>query len=84
MADRSASQETIDFYTRVSDSVLLCVFILPLLSLLVYFGYKFYAELSGASSSNGKSTYQPGSGQKVSLEKDVEEEKAIKASAGEV
>ena len=57
---RITNAEVIEFYTRMSDTVLLAMFVLPILSLIHYGIMKTINEYYGSSSSDSSSSSDDG------------------------
>ena len=73
-----ASAEVIAFYARMSDVVMLACFILPILSVGIYYVSILIGQYSGGSSSG------EGLSEDERRQRDIAEEEAIKASAAAV
>lgn len=80
----------IEMFTRLSDTVLVAVFVLPALSLLYTTITDYIAQYNSASSSDAGSTTSGSGGcapavastaAMVDVQKDIDEEKAIKGLA---
>jgi len=73
----AASAEVIAFYARMSDVVMLACFVLPVLSLGIYYVSVLWEQYNGGGSSEGLSEDER-------RKRDIAEEQAIKSSATSV
>jgi hypothetical protein len=77
LVDGEFSTSTIAFYAKLSDTVLLCVTILPLLSLLALLLKMGWRRCCGQEQGENGERLDP----ERKRERDIEEERAIKARA---
>ena len=71
-----ASPEVIAFYARMSDIVMLAAFILPIVSVGIYYVSVLMGQYSDGSSSSGNKLSED-----ETRKRDIEEEEAIKSAA---